>query len=460
MEQKLGRDLTVGSIPKHLLVFSIPTLIGNLLQTGYSIINTIWIGNIVGEDGIGATTVTTSVIFVIIALAIGLTTATTILVSQYYGAKNYEKVKLTVNNSFIVALIIGAVMTIGGILFRETILRFMNTPEEIFQSASGYLKITLTGLILYFLSALIIAILRGVGDSFTPLIFTAIGVTINAVLDPMLILGIGPFPELGLNGAAYASIIAQGIAFMFSLYYLNHKENFISLDYKRLLFDKEVTLKICKLGLPFAVQSAFVSIGGLFINTFVNAFGASAINAYGAASRIDQIAFMPGQSIGAAVATLTGQNLGANKPERIKLIFKWSIIFTTVFTLAVSACAVSLPGHILSIFGFDSGSQGFDIGIEYLRIVGSSYVFLCVMFAIGGIFNGSGLTTVSMALALLSLWVVRLPLAAVLSKTSLGLKGIWLSIGISFFVVMSVALIYYYSGRWKKAAYKVIKSVS
>jgi putative MATE family efflux protein len=455
MKQNYGRDLTAGSIPKQLLYYSIPTLIGNLLQTAYSIINAIWIGNIVGENGIGATTVTTSVILVMISLAVGMTNATTILVSQFYGAKNFQKVKLAVNNSFSLALIMGSVLTVVSIAASDWILKVMGTPDIIFAQASSYLKISLLGFVMLFFSALILSILRGIGDSITPLIFTAVGVVLNAILDPIFIIGLGPIPRSGLNGAAFASLIAQGIAFLSSLYYLNRKNHVVALKFKNFVFNKEMTVDICKLGFPFAIQQVLVSLGGMFVNAMINSFGAAAVNAYGAAMRIDQLAYMPAQSLGISVSTLAGQNIGANKMDRVKEILKWGIIFTAIITAAISICTVSIPQAILSLFGFDRGSAGIEIGIQYLRIVGASYICLSVLLVVSGVFNGAGQSVVSMALALLSLWVVRLPLAYVLSKTFLGITGIWIAIDVSFFIVMSAGIIYYFSGRWKKAAERV-----
>lgn len=216
-----------------------------------------------------------------------------------------------------------------------------------------------------------------------------------------------------------------------------------------------MTVDICKLGFPFAIQQVLVSLGGMFVNAMINSFGAAAVNAYGAAMRIDQLAYMPAQSLGISVSTLAGQNIGANKMDRVKEILKWGIIFTAIITAAISICTVSIPQAILSLFGFDRGSAGIEIGIQYLRIVGASYICLSVLLVVSGVFNGAGQSVVSMALALLSLWVVRLPLAYVLSKTFLGITGIWIAIDVSFFIVMSAGIIYYFSGRWKKAAERV-----
>ncbi len=454
MSSKFGKDLTVGNIPRHLLTFSVPMLIGNALQAGYSIINTIWVGNMIGEDAVGASAVSFPIVFILIALASGVTLATTILVSQYYGAKNMKMVEKVVNNSFSLALIFGALLTVGGILSSDYLLRLMNTPESIFELASGYLKISLAGFILMYFSFLIASILRGIGDTMTPLGFMFLGTVLNAVLDPIFIIGIGPIPKLGLNGAAYASLIAQAVAFIASLVYLNRKEHFVAIDPRKFTLEKDLTFLLFKIGFPSMVQQSLVSIGNAFVTTFVNNFGAAATAAFGAASRVDSIAFMPAMSLSMAVSALTGQNLGAGKPERVKEIFKWGILMTSVITIFISIIAVTLPGPILTMFGFGSSETGYAMGIHYLKLVGSSYILFAIMFISNGVINGAGHTMTTMVFSLVSLWIIRVPLAAVLSKSSVGISGIWIAIILSFGVSMTVSLAYYFSGRWKKAVIK------
>jgi len=237
-----------------------------------------------------------------------------------------------------------------------------------------------------------------------------------------------------------------------AIIYLNKKNHIVAINPSKFILDTKLTLMLLKIGFPSIIQQCLVSIGSAFITSYINAFGAAATNAFGAASRIDQIAFMPAISMSMAVSALTGQNLGAKKPERVKEIFKWGVIMTSVITFAISLLAVTTPRLLMSIFGL----KGIDlnIGITYLYFVGPCYIFFAIMFISNGIINGAGHTMTTMFFSLLSLWIVRIPLAGILSKTSLGLEGIWISISGSFFVVMTSSLIYYFSGRWKKAVIK------
>jgi putative MATE family efflux protein len=456
MEEKLGTDLTVGSIPRHLLRFSIPMLLGNLIQIGYSIINTIWVGHLVGEDAVGAAGVSFPIFFILVGFAMGVTMATMILVSQYYGAKDYGRVEKVVNNSFSLSLMIGVVLTIAAILSGDFLLGLMKTPPENFAMASGYLKIMLLGFILMYIGFLISSILRGIGDTVTPLIFMSIGVGLNAILDPFLIGGFGPFPRLGLNGAAYATLISQGTALGLGFVYLNRKNHLVAFNPKKFMLDRHITFLVFKIGLPSIISQSLVSIGSMFVTTFVNSFGSAATNAFGAVARMDMFAFMPAMSMSMAVSALTGQNLGAHKPERVKDIFKWGVITTSFITLLISLIAVFLSKIILIMFGLGNDAAVMQIGITYLRIVGSCYIFFAVMFISNGVINGAGHTMITMIFSLLSLWLIRVPFSWLLSKTSLGITGIWVSVALSFVVVMIVSLVYYSSGRWKKSV--VIKT--
>jgi putative MATE family efflux protein len=454
MSQNFGKDLTTGSIPRHLLNFSIPMLLGNLLQTGYGIVNTIWVGQKIGADAVGATQVSWPIIFMLISLASGATLATTILVSQYYGAKDYKMVEKVVNNSFSIALIMGTLLTILGILASDFILKLMDTPPEIFSMATSYLKISIAGFIFMFLTFLITSILRGIGDTKTPLIFMAIGIGINAVLDPLMIIGIGPFPKMGLDGAAYASLIAQTIAFILAMIYLNSKKHFVAINLKKLTLDRHLTKLIFKIGFPSMIQQTLVAISSAFITGFVNAFGATATAAFGAAGRIENIVFMPMMSFGMAASALTGQNLGAGRSDRVKDVFKWGVIMTSVITLTLSALIIAFPRLLLMMFIQEPAVL--DIGVGYLRIVGCAYILFGILFISNGIINGAGKTMVTMAFTIITIWAVRVPLAAILMKTSLQIHGIWLSVDIGFAVGIIISLSYYFSGRWKKS--NIIKS--
>ncbi len=451
MAATFGKDLTKGSIPKHLLLFSIPMLAGNAMQIGYSLINTIWVGHLIGENGVGAVGVSLPVLYVLFGFAMGMSIATTIVVAQHYGAKNYQMVEKTVANAFSLCLITGTILTIAGTLSSDYLLRLMGTPRENFSMASAYLRINLAGFTLFYFGMLVNFMLRGIGDTVTPLVFMSVGLGLNAVLDPFFIGGFGPFPRWGLTGAAYATLVAQACAVAVNIIYLNRKKHMIAFHPRRLALDQDLTLLLFKIGLPSIVQQGLVSIGSLFVLRFVNSFGSAATNAYGAVGRVDMVVFMPALSMSMATSALTGQNLGARKIERVKEIFRWGIVMSSSITILISLTVVFFSRLILKMFGLGDDPHVVDIGVSYLRIVGPCYLFFAIMFVSNGVINGAGHTMVTMVLSLLSQWLMRVPGSWLLSKTSLGVTGIWVAVAISFAVTMLASLLYYISGRWKRS---------
>ena len=380
MGTQFGKDLTEGSIPKHLLLFSVPMLAGNAMQIGYGLVNTIWVGHLVGENAVGAVGVSLPILYVLFGFGMGMSIATTILVSQYYGSKDYRMVEKAAANAFSLALILGALLTIAALLSSDFLLRLMATPPENFTMASSYLRINLCGFILFYLGMLINFTLRGIGDTVTPLAFMSVGLGLNAVLDPFFIGGFGPFPHWGLNGAAYATVVSQATALAVNIIYLNRKNHLIAFHPRKLILDRHLTFLLFKIGLPSIVQQCLVSIGSLFISTFVNSFGSAATNAFGAVGRVDMVAFMPALSMSMAASALTGQNLGARKTGRVKEIFRWGVLMTSSITILISLIVVFLSRLILMMFGLGDDAKVMDIGVSYLRIVGSSYFFFGIMF--------------------------------------------------------------------------------
>lgn len=454
METRLGTDLTVGSVPRHLLAFSIPLLIGNFARTSYHLINIIWVGHLVGKDAVGAVGASFPIIFVLIGVFIGMSLATTVLVAQYYGAKKYDMVERVASNSFALTLIIGGFLSIAGALLSDYLLRLMETPPENFAMASSYLRLNLVGFTLLYLDFQIHSVLRGMGNAVIPLVFSCISMGINALIDPFFIGGFGPFPLHGLDGAAYATILSEVVTLVFSIVYLNRKSRMAVFNPRRFIFDRQITIQLFKIGLPSVAQGSLVSISTMFVTGFVNAFGSAATNAFGAVGRIDMFVFLPAMSLGTAVSAMTGQNIGAGKPERIGQIFRWGNGLASAMTISISLIVVFLSRAILVAFGLGGDANVVDIGISYMRIVGSCYVFFAIMSISNGIINGAGHTMITMVFTFLSLWIIRVPLAWLLSKTFLGITGIWVGVSLSFAVTMIISLVYYYSGRWKRPVVK------
>lgn len=439
--------MTTGSIPRHLIAFALPMLAGSLLQTAYSFIDAIWVGRFLGTAALAAVTVSFPVIFVLIALGAGLTMATNVLIAQHFGAGNHAEVRKVVDNSTLLIGALSILLLIIGEALAPEILRAMRTPAAVLPLAVSYIRIFLLALPFGFGLFLARSMLQGIGDSKTPLYFQTASVLLNTALDPLLIFGLLGFPRLGLNGAAWSNVIAQGISLAALFIYLQRKRTPVTPNWRNPHLDAATLWLIIRIGVPSAAQQTVVSFGAVVVTGIVNGYGPVAVAAYGAASRIDQIAFIPALTFGLAISTVAGQNLGAGAFDRVREVFRWGVLQSGGITLVGSVLAVAAPRALLRIFTDDA--EVIAVGVAYLRIVGGLYVFLAVMFVANGITNGAGHTLVTTAVTLLSLWVVRVPVALYLSRRLDSIVGIWYAIGLSFMVGMLLGLGYYLSGRWR-----------
>jgi putative MATE family efflux protein len=443
-----GRDLTTGSIPRHLIAFSLPMLAGNALQTAYSFVNAIWVGQFLHKTALAAVTVSFPIVFVLIAVGVGLTLATNIQISQHRGARDMPAVRRVVASSTALILVLGLVLTVVGEVLTPQILRAMDTPPDVLPMATRYMRIFLLSLPLSFGLFLVRSMLQGIGDSTTPLYFQTGAIVLTAALDPVLMFGWLGMPAMGLNGTAWATVIAQMIALYALVVTLRRRGNPVAPTLGRASLDAATAWATIRIGVPSAVQQSLISVGMVFVTGIINGFGENATAAFGAATRVDQLAFMPAMAISMAVSTLAGQNIGANRHHRVREIFLWGCLLSGGFTLAASLVAAGLPRSMVRIFTNDPAV--IDLGAGYLSTVARCYVFFAVMFVSNGIINGSGHTLVATAISLVSLWVVRVPLAIYLSRRMGSIQGVWYAIAISFGVSMLSSLGYYLTGRWRR----------
>lgn len=442
-------DFTKGSIPRHLLNFSLPLFLGNLLQTLYNTVDTIWVGKFLGRNALAAVSVSFPIIFILISLATGITMATTVLIGQYKGAQDEKMIKKTVDNSLLLLTIASIVVTVVGIVFHKSILRLMNTPPELMDLASGYLNIIFLGLIFSFGYNSLGAVLRGLGDSKTPLRFLFYTTVINIVLDPIFIFGLGPVPKMGINGAALATIISQAISFFLEVRHINNTSRLLNISLKDLKMDLNLTKKIIQIGLPAGLQQTVVALGATVVMSLVNSFGSSTVAAYGAATKIDSFSFMPSMSVGLATSALAAQNIGAGKYDRVSETLKWASLMSIGISIFMMFLVFMFPRQLLMLFTSDN--LILNKGVKILKILGISYIPFGLMWVSNGIIRGAGDTVVTMFISIFTLWCVRLPLAYFLSKyTVLGSNGIWTAMTISSTLSGITSMTYYKSGRWKK----------
>lgn len=447
---KASMDFTVGSIPKHLLNFAIPLFIGNILQAFYNTVDSIWVGKYLGPEALAAVSVCSPVVFVMIAMVTGLTMATTVMIAQYKGAKNSAMVKKTVGNTMFLLTIAAVIMTIIGICFRKTILTLIGTPAESVEMASGYLLITSAGIAFVFGYNAVSGILRGFGDSKTPLLFLFYSTVINIVLDPVFIFGLGPIPKMGVNGAALATILAQGAAFLLAVRYLNKTNELLSIKINEIKCDPQVTKMLLKIGVPAGLQQTVVAMGHTVIMSVITSFGTSVVAAYGAANKIDSFFFLPSMSIGLATSSLAGQNLGARKYDRVYETMKWGSVLSISISAAMILLIYTVPEYLLLLF--TDKTEVLEEGVIILKTLAMAYIPFGIMWVANGIIRGAGDTVVAMILSIVSLWVLRIPLAVIFSKY-MGSRGIWTGIAISMAISGAISYCYYRTGLWKRCVF-------
>jgi len=437
------KDLTVGKESKLILLFTLPMLLGNIFQQLYNIIDSIIVGQYLGKGALAAVGASFPVIFVLISLIMGVSSGSTIVISQYFGAKQYDKVKRAIDTMFIILFLGSLTITIIGIAFSHFIFDLIKLPDEIIGDATTFFNIIMGGVILLFGYNGTSAILRGLGDSKTPLYFLILSTVLNIVL---VILFIVVF-KWGIAGAAIATVISQGVSFMLAVIYLNRYHTIINFSLKKIIFDKEIFYKSLKIGIPSGLQQTFVAIGMMALMRIVSEFGTNTIAAYTVAGRIDSFASMPAMNFSMALSTFVGQNIGANKTERVKKGYIATLWMTGFISIMVTLTVYFFGEQLMSLFTNDP--EVIRTGKSYLVIVSSFYILFSFMFANNGVLRGAGDTIIPMFITLFSLWLLRIPFSYFLSAR-LGSNGIWWSIPLSWFFGCLMSYIYYKTGKWKR----------
>lgn len=355
-----------------------------------------------------------------------------------------ENVQKAINTLYIFMFFTSLVVSLGGILLSEFIFRLIDLSPEIIPGALVFLNIFLSGLVFMFGFNGTSAVLRGLGDSKTPLYFLIGSVALNIILDLIFV----PVMGWGVWSVALATVISMGVACTSQILYLNRYHKVVKFSLRGLKFDQEIFLKSIKIGVPTGFQQTFVAAGMVALYWVVNQFGVDANAAYSAAGRIDSFIAIPAMSFSIALSTFVGQNLGANRPERVKTGLRATLIMTTMISLVIGGITVLLAKYLMRMFTTDP--VVIQTGADYLTILGFTYVLFSMMFVINGVLRGAGDTLIPMFISLFSLWIVRIPVAYFLSKnTGMGVHGIWWSIPIGWLAGVVLSYWYYRLGRWK-----------
>ena len=444
MDKRKGNtDLTEGKVWKVIVRFALPLLVGNLLQQFYNITDSIIVGQFLGKEALAAVSASFFIYYFIISLVIGVGSGTTVVISQLFGAKQYQKVQLAFSSFFIFMLVGGIILSIAGIIFAEPDFRLTNTPEEVIPQAVAYFRIYIGGTFLFVTFNSIISILRGVGESVRPMLFILITTVLNIAFDLLFILVF----KWGIEGAARATVVSQGIGMCIALAYVNNTHPLLSIKKQDMLFDWKLFKESLKIGLPTSVQQCAIALGLIALLGIVNSFGTNTLTAYGAAGKIDTIITQAILTLSGALAAFCGQNIGAGRLDRVKKGVQFTMYTNVALGLLTFAAVYLFGNEMMRIFTKDIDVVA--IGKEYLLIIGGFFIVHGALNVYNGALRGAGDTLFPMITSLVCLWLIRIPLAYYLSSW-LGRNGIWWAIGISITIGLIVTFVYYKIGFWKR----------
>jgi len=417
-------------------------LAGNLFQQLYNVVDSIVVGQFIGKEALAAVGASFYIIFTLISLIIGISTGGTIVISQYFGARQYNNVRKTIDTLYIFYFVASIVLAGVGIATSESLFRLINLPDEIMPLALSYLNTYLLGIITLFGFNGTSAILRGMGDSLTPLYFTIISALLNVGFDLLFVVVFG----WGIASVAVATILSQLIAFVGGVVYLNRNHEIIRLKLSTIAFSWEIFRKSVRIGLPTGIQTSLVSVAMITFSGIINVLGTNVIAAFAAAGKVDRLAIMPAMAFAQALSTYVGQNMGAGKVNRVK-----SGLLSTFFLSSAVCIVISL---VIILFGVDimrwftDDAEVIRIGKQYLVIVSAFYLLFNTMFTFNGVMRGAGDTIIPMFFTLFSLWLVRIPLAHYLSN-NYGASAVWWAIPAGWAIGMIASILYYLKGNWK-----------
>ena len=422
--KKHTTDMTTGNPVRHILLFALPALIGNIFQQVYNIADTVIVGRFVGADALAAVGATASVTFLFFALCNGIGGGGGIIVSQFYGAHDDDNVKKSIVNTGIIMLIVPLFFGIVGFISCEALLKLLGTPEIILQDSVSYMRFMCVGLLFVSAYNYLTSMLRALGDSKSPLYFLIIAAIINVFLDIYLVY----FCKLGINGAAIATIISQSIAAISCAIYARKVNPYFKLAKTDMVFRPDLALKIIRLGVPMSLQFALIAISSMAVQRIVNPYGTVVVAAFTATNRIEQLIHQPYATLGASIATFCGQNYGARKFDRVYAGYKKGLAIMAALTVAMVVLIQFFGGTITSMFVSDA--DVIVLGSMGLKITSLFYISLGLIYVVRGVLTGIGDAFFALFNGIVEV-IGRFTIPLFVTQyMGMGAKGIWISAGI------------------------------
>lgn len=436
-------DLTVGGITSTLLRFTLPMMLGSLMQQCYNIADTLIVGRCIGPHALAAVGSAYSLMVFLTSVLLGLAMGSGTVFSLQFGAGNFRGLRRSIYVSLVLIGCVTAVLTAAAFLLIDPILRLLQVPSEIYSMLRIYLLIIFGGIPLTFLYNFYAALLRAVGDSVTPLWFLGISVVLNIGLDLLFILVF----DMGVGGAALATVMAQGVSAIGLMLYVLGRRPELRLRKEDMHFDRVSVKEIVSFSSLTCVQQSVMNFGILMVQGLVNSFGTAVMAAFAAAVKIDSFAYMPVQEFGNAFSTFVAQNFGAGKQARIRRGVRSAFVKSVLFSLAVSVAVFLLARPLMLIFVRAEETEIIRIGVQYLRIEGVFYFGIGILFLLYGYYRAIRMPGMSVVLTVLSLGTRVVLAYALAAIPSVGVTGIWWSIPIGWALADAVGIIYYFRLR-------------
>ena len=389
-------DMTEGSIIRHLITFAFPLLIGNIFQQLYNTVDTWVVGNYVSNEAFSAVGTVGPIINMLIGFFLGLSSGAGVVISQYYGAKKHDKVQDTVHTAILMTIILAVIFTFLGIAMAPFMIRFMKTPESVIPESTAYLMIYFSGVIGLMLYNIGSGILRAVGDSQRPFYFLVVSAVLNTVLDLVFVLAF----DMGVEGVALATVLAQCTSAVLVMITLMRSDSCIHLSWKKLKIHWDMMKKIIRVGIPAAIQMAITSFSNVFVQSYINFFGADCMSGWTAYGKIDQLLFLPMQSLALASTTFVGQNLGQNQVERAKKGIAISFALSVISTILVMIPVLIFSGSLVAFF--NDKPEVIEYGTLFLHWITPFYILCCVNQVYSGALRGAGNSRAPMVIMLVS----------------------------------------------------------
>ncbi len=442
MSKQKSALMTEGKIWKSILFFSIPLILGNLLQQMYNTVDSIIVGNYIGNDALAAVSSSTSLINLLIAFGQGAAVGAGVIVSQFLGAEKRDNVQSAIHTALALAIVLGLILTAIGVVFTPFFLKYMKTPPEVLEQSILYLRIYSCGFLFNIIYNMTAGILNAVGNSKRSLFYLAIASFTNIILDFILI----RLCHMGVEGAAIATDVSQALSGLLAILFLRKVPTAYQLHLKKIRFHKDMLLRIIKIGLPSGIQNMVISFSNVLVQSSVNTFGTKAMAGFGAYLKIDGFNILPVLSFSMAVTTFTGQNFGAGKLDRVKKGMYVTTLMSFLYTAITGSLIFLFAQPMITLFTQDKAAISY--GVLAVSYFCPYYFLIGILYALAGTVRGVGKSVPPMVVLLLSFCVFRIFWITLVLPHFDTIRGIYLLYPVSWTIGVTMMTLYTWKGKW------------